>query len=68
MATKSKSGKKPKLTDRHSGNTQVQMSAAKTGSDSPSNQDGLGATPQKHKMSFAQHQHELQRQNATSHK
>ena len=68
MATKSKSGKKPKLTDRHFGNTHAQMSTAIAASDSPSNQDGIGTTPQKHKMSFAQHQHELQQQKSTSHK
>ncbi len=68
MATKSKSGKKPKLSDRHFGTTSAQMSTALAGSSSPANQDGIGTMPQKHKMSFAQHQHELQQQKSTAHK
>lgn len=68
MGTKSKSSKKPKLTGRHLGNVHDSMAATMAGSDSPSSQDGKGSTPEKHKMTFAQHQHELQQQKSASHK
>jgi hypothetical protein len=69
MGTKSKSTKKPKLADRHSGNSHDQTLTAMTGADSASSQEGSGTTPRKHKMSFAQHQHELQHQaKSTAHK
>jgi len=51
MTTKSHNAKKPKL----AGHADGQAPSAQTGSDAPS-----GDAPAKHKMSFAQHQHELQ--------
>jgi hypothetical protein len=62
MGTKSKSAKKPKLAGRPSGNSQDQIPTAMTGGNSPSSQEGSDTMPRKHKMSFAQHQHELQHQ------
>ena len=51
MTTKSHNAKKPKL----AGHADGQAPSAQTGSDAPT-----GDAPAKHKMSFAQHQHELQ--------
>lgn len=60
MTTKSHNAKKPKLADHHSGAAQDQAPSAQPGDP----QAGEGATPEKHKMSFAQHQHELENANA----
>ena len=68
MGTKSHNARKPKLIGRHLGSFNERMPTM-AGADSPLTQDGKNAAPEKHKMSFAQHQHELQlQQKSTSHK
>ena len=54
MTTKSHNAKKPKLAEHHPGPAHDQAPLA----GSPISQGDEGAIPGKHKMSFAQHQHE----------
>jgi hypothetical protein len=60
MTTKSHNAKKPKLAGHHLGNSNNQIPSILASSDSSVSNGGEGSTPEKHKMSFAQHQHELQ--------
>jgi len=56
MTTKSHNAKKPRLADHHADRSD----SAPAGSEAPLGPGGEGSAPVKHKMSFAQHQHELQ--------
>jgi hypothetical protein len=56
MTSKSHNAKKPKLAGHHLGGAH-DPSSVQASPDSPLSE---GTTPEKHKMSFAQHQHEQQ--------
>jgi hypothetical protein len=58
MATKSHNARKPKLAGHPAGNPNHQMPAGLVADPN--------AAPEKHKMSFAQHQHELQVEHTAS--
>jgi hypothetical protein len=60
MSTKSHNAKKPKLAGHHLGNSHDPIPSVAAGPDALSSNSGEGSAPEKHKMSFAQHQHEQQ--------
>lgn len=64
MTTKSHNAKKPKLAEHHAGHAHEQTPSVLPGS--PLASGGEAAAPGKHKMSFAQHQHELQVEHTAS--
>ena len=58
MSTKSHNAKKPKLAEHHLGTSHEPIPSDGASPDSSPSMEG--SRPEKHKMSFAQHQHEIQ--------
>ena len=60
MSSRGHNVKKPKLAGLHAGNAHDQKVSGSAGDGASAGSLGEGAAPEKHKMSFAQHQHEQQ--------
>jgi hypothetical protein len=58
MTSKAHNAKKPKLASHHVDNSHHQMSSLVPGAEAPVSNGSEGTAPEKHKLSFAQHQHE----------